>query len=163
MVGYCIVLGIVGLVGRCDGCGGGAVLLPQHRRPIKHCIPLHYDLCSHINTLICLPTYLSTHLTYKRECAGWSACPCVSKTFANSLYPKSEVENPECISLNVQKNCIESPETWLLTGDWWRQRVRKTFDQRQSVCRFDQREDWSSGDVISIMRPRVISVISIIG
>ena len=45
-------------VGRCDGCGGGAVLLPQHRPTIKHCIPLHYDLCPHINTLICHPIYL---------------------------------------------------------------------------------------------------------
>ena len=51
IVGYCGV-------GRCDGCGGGAVLLPQHRPTIKHCIPLHYDLCPHINTLICHPIYL---------------------------------------------------------------------------------------------------------
>ena len=59
----CVMLGVqarktgleqcfVGL-GRCDECGGGAKLLPQHRRPIKHCIPPHYDLCPHINTLVC--------------------------------------------------------------------------------------------------------------
>lgn len=41
------------------GVGGGASPLPQHRRPIKHYIPAHYDLRSNINPRLCHPSKAS--------------------------------------------------------------------------------------------------------